>query len=170
MELREYVRACRRRWAWIVVPVLLAVGITAGLTSSTAPAYKSSMVLFVTSGVNDPDQGASRLNSYIALLTGPRVAGTVIRQLKLPLTTQQVQKKITAEVQSGTDLLVVSATDASAARSRDIITTAASTLVSLAKQLDPPIPATPGANVSRADRGWCAPCRDAHRAWPDRPR
>jgi capsular exopolysaccharide synthesis family protein len=138
MELREYLRACRRRWAWIVVPVLLAVGITAGLTLSAAPAYKSSMVLFVTTGANDPDQGISRLNSYIALLTGPRVADTVIAQLKLPETTKEVQKKITAEVQSGTDLLVVSATDPSAALSRDIVTTATSTLVALAKQLDPP--------------------------------
>jgi capsular exopolysaccharide synthesis family protein len=138
MELREYLRACRRRWAWIVVPVVLAVGITTGLTFSAAPAYKSSMVLFVTTGANDPDQGVSRLNSYIALLTGPRVAGTVITRLNLPETVEEVQKKISAEVQSGTDLLVVSATDPSAARSRDIVTTATTTLVALAKQLDPP--------------------------------
>jgi tyrosine-protein kinase len=138
MELREYLRACRRRWAWIVVPVLLAVGITTGLTLRATPAYRSSMLLFVTTGANDPDQGVSRLNSYIALLTGPRVADTVITQLNLPETTKEVQKKITAEVQSGTDLLVVSATDPSAARSRDIVTAATSTLVALARQLDPP--------------------------------
>jgi capsular exopolysaccharide synthesis family protein len=141
MELREYLRACRRRWAWIVVPVLLAVGITAGLTLSAAPGYKSSMVLFVTTGANDPDQGVSRLNSYIALLTGPRVAQTVITELKLPNSVKEVQKKITAEVQAGTDLLVVSATDSSATRSRDIATTATSALVTLARQIDPPNPA-----------------------------
>jgi capsular exopolysaccharide synthesis family protein len=66
------------------------------------------------------------------------VAGTVITQLDLPETTKEVQQKISAEVQSGTDLLVVSATDPSAARSRDIVTTATTTLVALAKQLDPP--------------------------------
>jgi len=141
MELREYLRACRRRWAWIVVPVLLAVGITAGLTLNAAPPYKSSMTLFVTTGVNDPDQGASRLNSYIALLTGPRVADTVIKTLNLTDSTAVMQKKITAEVQSGTDLLVVTATDPDAARSRNIVTAATTTLVALAKQLDPPNPA-----------------------------
>jgi capsular exopolysaccharide synthesis family protein len=146
MELREYLRAARRRWAWIVVPVLVAIGITTGLTATAAPAYKSSTVLFVTTGANDPDQGLSRLNSYIALLTGPRVAQAVITQLNLPLTAGQVQKKITAEVQSGTDLLVVSATDPSSARSRQIVTAATSTLIALHKELDPPPTAAATAN------------------------
>ena len=144
MELREYVRACRRRWPWIVVPVLLAVGVTAGIALTRAPSYRSSMVLFVTTSASDPDAQASRLNSYIALLTGPRVAGSVITELNLPLTTEAVQHKITAEMQSGTDLLVVSATDPSAERSRAIVRTAAATLVSLAKELDPPTTNTTG--------------------------
>jgi capsular exopolysaccharide synthesis family protein len=120
------------------VPVLLAIGVTAGLTLTGAPSYRSSMVLFVTTGASDPDAKASRVNSYIALLTGPRVAGAVVTELRLPLSIKAVQDKITAEVQSGTDLLVVSATDSSAERSRAIVTTAAATLVALAKQLDPP--------------------------------
>ena len=138
MELREYVRACRRRWLWLVVPVLLAAGIAAALTVHTQPAYRSSMVLFVTTDAGDPDAKVSRLNSYIALLTGPRVAESVVAKLGLPLSTEQVQKSLTAQVQEGTDLLVVAATDASAERSRSIVTTATTVLVSLAKQLDPP--------------------------------
>lgn len=138
MELREYVRACRRRWLWIVVPMLLAAGVAAGLTLTGAPAYRSSMVLFVTTGTGDPDAKASRLNSYIALLTGPRVAESVIAKLKLPMTEAQVQASLSAQVQEGTDLLEVSATDASAERSKAIVTTATASLVSLAKQLDPP--------------------------------
>ena len=117
MELREYVRACRRRWLWIVLPVLLAAAAAAGLTLTAAPAYRSSMVLFVTTGSGDPDAKASRLNSYIALLTGPRVAESVIAKLGLPLTTAEVQASLSAQVQDGTDLLVVSATDPSAERS-----------------------------------------------------
>ena len=138
MELREYVRALRRRWVWILVPMLLAVGVAAGLSLTGQPPYRSSMVLFVTTGSGDPDAKASRLNSYIALLTGPRVAENVIKQLNLPSSTEQVQKKITAQVQDGTDLLVVSATDDSAERSKAIVMTATTVLVGLAKQLDPP--------------------------------
>jgi capsular exopolysaccharide synthesis family protein len=138
VELREYVRACRRRWLWLVLPVLLAAGAAAALTLTAAPAYRSSMVLFVTTGTGDPDAKASRLNSYIALLTGPRVAESVITKLDLPLSTEQVQRSLSAQVQDGTDLLVVSATDADADRSKQIVTTATASLVSLAKQLDPP--------------------------------
>ncbi len=138
MELREYVRACRRRWVWLVVPLLLAAGAAAGLTLTAKPAYRSSMVLFVTTGTGDPDAKASRLNSYIALLTGPRVAESVITELDLPLSTTEVQASLSAQVQDGTDLLVVSATDASAARSREIVTAATASLVALAEKLDPP--------------------------------
>ena len=138
MELREYVRALRRRWLWIVVPVVLAIGAAVGLTLAAPPAYRSSMVLFVTTGTGDPDAKASRLNSYIVLLTGPRVAESVISELNLPLSTKQVQDRISAQVQDGTDLLEVSVTDESAERSRSIVTTATSALVGLAKQLDPP--------------------------------
>jgi capsular exopolysaccharide synthesis family protein len=95
------------------------------------------MVLFVTTSASDPDSKASRLNSYIALLTGPRVAAGVNDRLGLSLSTKEMQKKITAQVQDGTDLLVVTATDPDADRSRNIVSAATAALVTLAKQLDP---------------------------------
>ncbi|MGK5677686.1 polysaccharide biosynthesis tyrosine autokinase [Actinoplanes sp. URMC 104] len=138
MELQEYVRACRRRWVWLVVPVLLAMGAAAGWSLTREPAYRSSMVLFVSTGSGDPDAKVSRLNSYIALLTGPRVAQTVSTKLGEPYTSDRVRESLSAEVQSGTDLLVVTATDPSAARSRTMVTSATSALVAIAKKLDPP--------------------------------
>src|SRR3954469_16930301 len=104
--------------------MLLAAGIAAGLSLTAAPAYRSSMVLFVTTGSGDPDAKASRLNSYIALLTGPRVAQSVVAKLGGSLTADQVEHSLSAQVQDGTDLLVVSATDASQQRSRQIVTSA----------------------------------------------
>jgi capsular exopolysaccharide synthesis family protein len=154
VELREYVRACRRRWLWLVLPVLLAAGIAASLTLTAAPAYRSSMVLFVTTSSGDPDAKASRLGSYIALLTGPRVAQSVVTKLGGGLTVDQVEQSLAAQVQDGTDLLEVSATDPSARRSEAIVTTATATLVALAKQLDPPAAAagsgSPAPSVSIA--------------------
>lgn len=144
MELREYVRACRRRWAWIIVPVLLAVGGAAALSFTREPAYRSSMILFVSTGSSDPDAKVSRLNSYIALLTGPRVAQTVVDKIGPPLTVARVEGSLSAEVQAGTDLLVVTARDSSSERSRAMVTSATSALVALAKRLDPPAAATDG--------------------------
>jgi capsular exopolysaccharide synthesis family protein len=125
LELREYVRACRRRWPWLLVPVLIATAVAAGLSLSAPPAYRSSTVLFITTGSADPDAKASRLNSYIALLTGPRVAQSVVAKLGPPLTAAEVQESLSAQVQDGTDLLV-----------------------GLAKQLDPPSAAGDGPKPS----------------------
>jgi capsular exopolysaccharide synthesis family protein len=138
VELREYVKACRRRWPWLLVPVLIAAGVAAGLSLSSPPAYRSSTVLFITTGAGDPDAEASRLNSYIALLTGPRVAAAVVGKVGPPLTADRVRESLSAQVQDGTDLLVVIATDPDADRSRRIVTAATAALVGLAKQLDPP--------------------------------
>jgi capsular exopolysaccharide synthesis family protein len=138
VELREYIRACRRRWPWLLLPVLAAIGIAAAVSLAGAPAYRSTTVLFVTTGASDPDAKASRLNSYIALLTGPRVADSVKSKLNLPLSRQEVQDSIAAQVEDGTDLLEVSATGSSADRSRAIVNAATSTLVTLTRELDPP--------------------------------
>ncbi|HWS39194.1 MAG TPA: polysaccharide biosynthesis tyrosine autokinase [Actinoplanes sp.] len=138
MELRAYVRACRRRWLWLVAPVLVAVAVAAGLTMAGAPGHKSSMVLFVSSGNSDPDAGARRLNSYIALLTGPRVAQAVVDRMGPEVTPEQVQLSLSAQIREGTDLLEIAATDQSAERSRQIVTTAASVLVGLARQIGAP--------------------------------
>ncbi|MBB2944508.1 capsular exopolysaccharide synthesis family protein [Actinoplanes lutulentus] len=147
MELRAYIRACRRRWLWLLVPVIVAIGVAAGLTLTGPPVHKSSMIVFVTGGNGDPDADARRLNSYIALLTGPRVANGVVDRLGPDVTAEQVQKSLSAQVKEGTDLLQISATDTEAESSRQIVTTAASVLVSLARQIgttgdsDAPAPA-----------------------------
>jgi capsular exopolysaccharide synthesis family protein len=149
--LPEYARAARRRWHWILVPALLAVALTGVLTAAGSPEHRSSMVLFViTAGPDDADARTSRLNSYVALLTGPRVAGAVAAELRLPLSTRAMQEKIAAEVQPGTDLLVVTATDASARQSQAIVTTATRTLIGLARQLEPPRTGASGPAVTVA--------------------
>jgi capsular exopolysaccharide synthesis family protein len=146
VELREYLRAIRRRWRLIFLMVVLTVGATAALTMTVAPSYKSSTTLFVSTSTPDsgPDPGSSsRLNSYITLVTGPRIATSVKTQLHLPLTVKQIQKKLSAEVQPGTNLLVVTATDRSETQARSISTAAATRLIAVVKELEPtPVGAT----------------------------
>ncbi|GIF16495.1 hypothetical protein Ate01nite_65270 [Actinoplanes teichomyceticus] len=141
-------RAGRRRWPWLALPALLAAGIAAGLTLTAAPAYRSSMVLFVPAGTGDPDAAARRLNSYIALLTGPRVAQGVVAELGPDVTAERVRQSLSARVSEGTDLLEISATDAAAARSRAIVTTAASVLADLVRQIARSAPGEPAPAIS----------------------
>ncbi|BAL91031.1 hypothetical protein AMIS_58110 [Actinoplanes missouriensis 431] len=148
MELRAYVRACRRRWLWLLVPVLVAVTVATGLSLAGPPAYTSSMVVFVTGGNGDPDADARRLNSYIALLTGPRVAQGVVDRLGPDVTADQVQRSLAAQVREGTDLLVISATAPDPEQSREIVTTAASVLVSVTRQIGTPSDDGPAPAIS----------------------
>ena len=144
MELREYVRACRRRWVWLVVPVLLAAGAAAGLTLSREPGHRSTMVLFVTTGTGDPDAGAARLNSYLSLLTGPQVVRGVVERVRPAPGADEVRRSLSARVREGTDLLEVSAVDPSAERSRAIVRAATAELVALVRRLGPPTAAGDG--------------------------
>jgi capsular exopolysaccharide synthesis family protein len=130
--------------------MLLATAVAAVLTATGSPDHRSSMVLFVATAAPDDDAESrtSRLNSYVNLVTGPRVAAAVVAELRLPLSTRQLQEKITAEVEPGTDLLVVTATDASAQRSRAIVTSASRTLIGLIRQWHPPPTGAAGASVT----------------------
>jgi capsular exopolysaccharide synthesis family protein len=137
VELREYLQAMRRRWRLVLTMVVLSVAAVAALTFMSPPTYKSSTTLFISASDNGPDAGAARLNSYITLLTGPRIATAVKSQLELPYTVAETQKKISADIQSGTNLLVVSATDGSASRARAIATAASEQLVTVVRSLEP---------------------------------
>ncbi|HEU4423556.1 MAG TPA: polysaccharide biosynthesis tyrosine autokinase [Pilimelia sp.] len=150
MELRDYVRALRRDWLLLVVAVGLVATATLILTNPTRPAYRASTVLFVSYGAGntDPDVTTQRLESYVALLKGPGIASAVKEELHLPLTTEQVQEMLDAEVQPGTVLIVLSATDRSATRAKDVANAAAAHLAEQVRRLETtqPQPAQPASS------------------------
>jgi capsular exopolysaccharide synthesis family protein len=150
VELREYAAAARRRWRLIAVVVVATIAATAALTLMVAPTYRSSTVLFVSApdGDPNPDLKAQRLNSYVALLTGPRIAGGVAAQLGLPLSVSETQAELAAEVQPGTDLLVVSATDRDPGRARAMATAAGEQLTAVVRELEPTPAGATGAPVT----------------------
>src|SRR5207247_8544777 len=96
------------------------------------------------------DLKQQRLNSYVTLVKGPRIAQAVVDRLHLPMSTKQMQAKISAEVEPGTLLLVVTATDRSPSLARDIVTAAAAELVALAQELEPARPAAAAPTVTIA--------------------
>jgi len=123
----------------ILVSTLLALGAAGTFTLLAPVTYQSSTVLFVamTGSPGGPDLKTERLKSYAALVKGRRVAAATVADLHLPLTAAEVAAKIDAQVPPGTVLLVVTATDTSPQRSRDIATVAAQQLITLVGQLDP---------------------------------
>lgn len=130
MELRDYLQLLRRRWLLLVLTVEAAM--LAGLvaTALTASTYQSSARLFVTNPVATPPRAPDyysdsrfsqeRVASYAALMSGTRVADSVRRRLGLPLSTDELRKKVSAEPVPQTVLFVVSVTDTDAARARQL--------------------------------------------------
>jgi capsular exopolysaccharide synthesis family protein len=124
VELRDYVRAIRKRW-WIVVGTLLAAMTVAGVvTVHTVPQYASTVTFFVTTPDSVDYQGSlfsqQRVKSYANLLSGDRLARAVAADSSLNLTPAQVQASISAHPVPETVLLEATVTDSSRARAQRI--------------------------------------------------
>src|SRR4029450_3566565 len=80
MELRDYLRAVRKRWWLVAGSIVVALGAAALGTTLTPPKYSASVTFFVgtqTKGVSDAYQGSlfsqQRIKSYADLLSRDRL-------------------------------------------------------------------------------------------------
>jgi capsular exopolysaccharide synthesis family protein len=149
VELRDYLRLIRRRWALIVFTTLIGLAAAVALTVTATPQYSSSARLFVSTtdaGQADAYQGslfsAQRVTSYADLVSSREVAATVISELDLASSTSDLASKVTAEVVPDTVILELTATDSSAARARLIAQSYAEAMVDLVRQLETPADAS----------------------------
>ncbi|HLQ53531.1 MAG TPA: Wzz/FepE/Etk N-terminal domain-containing protein, partial [Streptosporangiaceae bacterium] len=99
MDVRAFFQLLREHWKLIVVVTLLAVGGSAALTARMTPRYASSVTFYVSAQTNTTDpalayQGTllsqQAVQSYADLLTGPRLASSVISYLRLTMTPAQL--------------------------------------------------------------------------------
>lgn len=122
MDLRDYLRAIRKRWWLVVGAVGVAVGVGVTVTALTPPQYEASVTFFVNTRGTDPSdmfQGGSfaqqRVKSYVDVLTSNRLAQSIVR--KQPgITAEELQKGIAAQVVPDTVLLKATVTDGDQAR------------------------------------------------------
>jgi capsular exopolysaccharide synthesis family protein len=129
MELKDYLRALRRRWLLVLTGVLVFTGGAVAFAWTRTPTYTTHTQLFVstTSAPGDATQtyegglfAQQRVLSYTSIVASVPVVQGVINELGLPASIQQVQGKISASVPSGTVLINVSVTDRSAQLARAI--------------------------------------------------
>ncbi|GIJ52280.1 chromosome partitioning protein [Virgisporangium aliadipatigenens] len=150
MDLRDYVRAIRKRW-WIVVGTLLAAMTLAGvITVHTVPQYASTVTFFVTTPDSVDYQGGlfsqQRVKSYANLLSGDRLARAVAADPSLNLTPRQIQARISANPVPETVLLEATVTDSSRSRAQHIAEAVAVEFKRLVEILET-APGAPGAGV-----------------------
>ncbi|MFV2020856.1 polysaccharide biosynthesis tyrosine autokinase [Micromonospora sp. LOL_023] len=144
MELRDYLDAVRKRWWWVVAAVTVAVGAAMLVNARATPQYATSVTFFVSTssgqGAVAAYQGGlfsqQRVKSYSGLLTGDRLAGTVVSRHSLGLTPGEVQARISARPVPDTVLLQATVTDSSPSRSEQIAGAVAREFVDLVQRLE----------------------------------
>ncbi len=152
VDLRDYLRTLRKRWAAVVLFVLLAVGAAAAATAATPKEYTSDTTLFVSTrddsgGIYTLSQGASftqqRVKDYAQVVNSPAVINAVEKRLKLP-PGYISGKNIEAAVPSDTSTLNVVVTDSSPTGAHAVAAGVAAELSRFIPRLETP----PGSSVS----------------------
>ena len=120
MPLHHYLQILRKRWITVVVVTflcVLAAGIVSALTPATYAAHATSFVSLTDAGgastsIAQSSQFAqSRVESYPEVVHSPEVLQPVIDDLRLDMTVQELDRKVTAVNPTNTVNLTVTATD-----------------------------------------------------------
>jgi capsular exopolysaccharide synthesis family protein len=148
VELRDYIRVLRKQWVLIALTTALAIAAAIGYTVRATPLYQSSIKLFVSAQERTTDTSSTayqgglfsqqRAKSYADLLSGPRVADSVVSSLRLPMTPAQLQSKITAQALPDTVLLTASVTDTNRAQAQRLANEVGVQFAALVEQLERP--------------------------------
>lgn len=145
MNISEFLHILRRRWAYVVLSVVLGGGLGAAAFLTATPQYRSSATVYfsvpLASSAGDLAQGSDyaqqQLMSYAELATQPMVLNPVIDQLKLSESPQVLAGAVTAVASNNTVLITISATDPSAQRAAIIANAVADELGQTVRNLSP---------------------------------
>lgn len=145
MELRDYLRIVRRRWTLILVCVVVAVGVAAGVTFSMTPQYASSAKLFVSttpSSSGEAYQGslfsAQRVMSYADLVNGQELSRRVIDETGLAMEPTELAGKISASVVPETVILQITVEDDDPQQAQQLTQAVAVELTEFVDELETP--------------------------------
>jgi capsular exopolysaccharide synthesis family protein len=131
VDVRTFFQLLRNHWKLIAAVTVLAGVVSGMLTARMTPRYASSVSFYVSAQTNATDpatayQGAllsqQAVQSYADLLTGPRLAGSVVRWLRLPMTASELAAEVSSRSIPQTVLLTATVTDTSPRRARELAT------------------------------------------------
>lgn len=148
MELGDYLRVIRSRWASITAIALLALAGTAAATLAMTPQFTSSTRIFfaVQAGesVSDLAQGSTftekQMASYAQVARSPIVLEPVRDALNIDVGVSELSERLDVMVAADTTILVVAVTDEDPILARDIANAVADQLGHTAGELSPERP------------------------------
>lgn len=146
MTPQQYLELFRERWKAVVAGILLGVLVAAGVVLASPTEYRSSVTM-VVSGRSSPDLASAvegdqlssqRMQTYVQLVTSPRLAGEVASDLRLGLTGDELAERISASAEPETILLTATVTDEVPARAAEIANTLATRFMRDVAQVEQP--------------------------------
>jgi len=144
VDIRAFGYLIRDHWKLIALVVVLAVGISAAITARTTPRYASNVTFYVSASPHTSNPtlayegillAQQAVLSYADLLTSPRLASSVVSQLRLPMTAPQVAAEIKATPVPQSVLLTATVTDTSPRRAQLIAAAVGTQFVKLVSAL-----------------------------------
>ncbi len=146
MDLRDYLRALRRNWILVVSISLVGLIFAGGASALIRPTYTAETQLFVaiqSSGtVSELQQGntfsQARVQSYVKTVETPIVLQPVIDALGLPITSDELARRVKATTDTNTVLIKISVSDASPVQSAAIAAAVANSLIHAVDTLEKP--------------------------------
>lgn len=130
MTLADYLRLLRQQWVVIVLGAAVGLALSAGFTYRQTPEYEATTLMFVSVTTPEPDlaqlqQGSTftqqRVKGYAELASSPALLESVIGELSLPYSDDQLADRLTATNQLDTTLISLTVRDTNAQRAADIV-------------------------------------------------
>ncbi len=146
MTLRDYLRVLREQWLVVFLAVVLGLAGATAVYFIKPREYTAQLTIYVSSQGADTTQAAfqgaqlsqDRVASYTELLTSARVTSDVIERLRLPETTDELAKMMTATSKVDSVLLDVTVTDPDPQRATDIVNAVGQVFPDLVAELERP--------------------------------
>ena len=145
MDLRDYLRAVRKRWWLVLATIVVSVGVAVGITLVTPPRYAASITFFVSTRGTEATQAfqggqfaQQRVKSYIDVMTSNRLAQSVAEADPAGLSAEEIQDEITAQVVPDTVLVEATVTDTDRARALRLAQRLATEFPALVSKLETP--------------------------------
>ena len=128
MNLTGYLRVLRGHWFVITVTIGASLVLAIAYTLLATPTYQARSQLFITVGVADSAASVyqsgraaqQKIDSYVAILEGRRIAEEVVNDYGLGVTVDQLANGLSVRAVPRTALILVAYRDSSPERARDI--------------------------------------------------
>lgn len=146
LDLRDYLRIIRRSWLLLVATTLCGLLVGGGAAVLTKPTYKAETQLFVaiqsSGSVQELQQGntfsQARVQSYVKTVASPAVLQPAIDTLGLPVSAEELGKRVVASTELNTVLINISVIDSSPVQAAAIAQAVADSLIRTVESLEKP--------------------------------